>query len=73
VKQLLAYLSTRLPQLLYGALERAKELFKKEKKWLLQQEQMQVRQPAMLKLSWEQLRKHLSLVAITAMTGPSGK
>ena len=40
---------------------------------MLQQEQMQVRQPAMLKLSQEQLRKHLSLVAITAMTEPSGK
>jgi hypothetical protein len=45
---------------IYGALERTKELFKKEKKWLLQQEQMQVRRPAMLKLSLERLRKRLS-------------
>jgi len=51
-------------------LEQTKELFK-EKKWLLQQEQMQVRRPAMLKLSRERLQKYLSLVAITAMTGQS--
>jgi hypothetical protein len=62
-----------LQQLLYGALERTKELLKIEKKWRLQQERMQVQQPAMLKLSRERLRKRLSLVAITAMTGPSGK
>jgi hypothetical protein len=31
----------------------------KENKWLLQQEQMQVRRPAILKLSWERLQKRL--------------